>query len=447
MYFDLEGFKEYIVKHNVGGAYAVIGNPVSHSMSPFLHGLLEEGGFYAAVKVEENQLGEFCEIARERLLGFNVTVPYKIDIMKHLDGVDALAQKLGSVNTVKSEGGRLLGFNTDAYGISMAFKSGGVGLQNKRALVLGGGGAARAAVSALKEGGADVSIAVRNLNKGKRDFPGEQVFDLSAVAPGWDIIVNCTPCGMKGQEEISPIAEEKLSGCGFVYDAVYNPLKTRLLKAARRLGIRHSNGLDMLIFQAAEARRIWGKAAGFDLGSVKDKLAGQVMAQRLAGKGKKGIALCGFMGSGKSHVARAFSQRFGFELIETDAVIEREEGIPIPQIFKRFGEGYFRDKESSVIKSLQLDRPSVVSLGGGAVTRQENAAAIKESCILIYLDVPLEVCLKRAKGGGRPLLKQDAAAVAKLYEARKGIYLEACDFKLDGSRSAGEIIEDLTEII
>lgn len=447
MYFDFWGFKEYILKHEKGGAYAVIGNPISHSISPFLHGLLEEGSFYVAVKAEERQLEDFCDFARERLLGFNVTVPYKMDIMRYLDGVDGLAESLGSVNTVKVEGGKLIGFNTDAYGLSMALKQCGVELAGKRAMVLGGGGAARAAVFALKEGGADISIAVRNPIKAREDFPGEKVMGLYAVETGWDIIVNCTPCGMKGQEGTSAIDEEKLSGCGFVYDAVYNPLRTKLLRAARRRGIRCSNGLDMLIFQAAQARGIWGKAPAFDLDAVKDKLAGQVMAQRLAEKGKSGIALCGFMGSGKSHIARAFSQRFGFKLLETDAIVEEKEGMSIPLIFERFGEKYFRERESEAIRGLKPDHPSVVSLGGGAVMREENVAAIKGCCLLIYLDAPLEVCLERAKGVGRPLLKQGAASVAALYEARKDIYAAACDYKVDAGRGADEVIEDIIELI
>lgn len=447
MVFDFPAFKDFIESNGIKGALAVIGDPISHSMSPLLHRLLGEQGLYAAVRVEEKELAPFCEFARGRLDGFNVTVPHKIKIMEFLDSIDPFAEKPGSVNTVKVEGGKLVGFNTDAFGIAAAFKESGVSLSKKRALILGGGGAARAALFAMKEGGAEVSIAVRDEKKVKSAFPGESVLDLSQVQAGWDIVVNCTPCGMKGQEGTSAIEPSKLKGCRFVYDTVYNPLKTRLLKAAKSLGIKHSNGLDMLIYQAAEARRIWGKGGTFDPARIKDRLAGEILSQRLSQKGKKGIALCGFMCSGKSHIARALAGRFGFRLAETDAMIEEREGITISQIFERLGEGYFRDRESEVIKSLRLETPSAVSLGGGAVAREENAAAVKESCILIYIDTPLETCLKRAGGGGRPLLRQDPQKVAGLYEERRKIYEGACDYRIDGNKSADEIIDDIMDLI
>ena len=131
------------------------------------------------------------------------------------------------------------------------------------------------------------------------------------------LIVNCT---LRDEGAGRDFRHNGLSGCGFVYDAVYNPLRTKLLRARRR-GIRCSNGLDMLIFQAAQARAS-GEAPAFDLDAVKDKLAGQVMAQRLAEKGKSGIALCGLWAA-ENPITNSFSQRFGFKLLETDAIVEK----------------------------------------------------------------------------------------------------------------------------
>ncbi|HKX27356.1 MAG TPA: shikimate dehydrogenase, partial [Blastocatellia bacterium] len=194
-----------------------------------------------------------------RLRGLSVTIPHKVAIIPHLDLVDATARTIGAVNTVVIEGDRLEGYNTDVIG-AMRPLDDMIEVRNARVAVLGAGGSARAICYGLRERGAQVTIYGRE--RGKAQLLAEQFGARAAAIDDFageaEVVVNCTPVGMRGHSEGNcPIDPELLREVELVYDLIYNPEETRLLTAARAQGCRTLGGLNMLAGQAAEQFRLW----------------------------------------------------------------------------------------------------------------------------------------------------------------------------------------------
>jgi len=246
-----------------GAKYGLIGKKLSHSLSPKIHDLLfgEMGipGQYDLVEASPEELPGLLE--RLKSLGYrgvNVTIPYKKDIMPYLDSLSDEAAHIGAVNTIcLTEGYR--GYNTDYDGFGMALEVCGAKTQGARCAVLGSGGAARAVVAYLKDhGAATITLVSRDPESAVQKFPGLAGISLDAFsARGYDLVINTTPVGMYPDVDRSPLRKDQLDGAGFVMDLIYNPEKTVLLRYAEELGIRHDNGLYMLVAQAFRAEEIW----------------------------------------------------------------------------------------------------------------------------------------------------------------------------------------------
>ncbi len=253
----------------------VIGDPISHSLSPVLHStVLEELGLsydYKAVQVKKGELKPYIDSAiANGVKGFNLTMPHKIDIIPFLHSIDPEAQLLGSVNTVKIENGKLYGYNTDGRGFMKALENTGHRPEGKNIVVMGAGGVSDAVVKKLDRSGAKKIIVLnRTVDKAKaicqKIEDAEAVFDtlttdsLNKAMGDCHILVNCTPLGMHGTErdfdDLSFLSN--LPDGALVYDLIYNPEETNLLKKARGLGHKTLNGLNMLIFQGLIADEIF----------------------------------------------------------------------------------------------------------------------------------------------------------------------------------------------
>jgi shikimate dehydrogenase len=248
----------------------VIGWPVAHSKSPLIHRFwlqaLGLDGDYSRFPVAPERLGAFVQaLPAMGLRGVNVTVPHKLAVMAHLDEVDDLARAVGAVNTVVVEGERLCGTNTDVEGIEGPCRAHGV--LGGAAWVVGSGGAARAAVMAATRLGADVTVLARDMEKAAAMLAGMgvsgRVAALGAPLPAAGdvrLLFNATSLGMKGQAEMDLDVSALPDGC-VVFDAVYAPLETGLLRAARARGLAAIDGLEMLVGQAARAFRLFYGAA------------------------------------------------------------------------------------------------------------------------------------------------------------------------------------------
>jgi 3-dehydroquinate dehydratase / shikimate dehydrogenase len=249
----------------------VIGYPIGHSRSPLIHNRALAAINYDAVylPLEVADLDEFVrDFVRPatrkldwRLRGLSVTIPHKLGVMKHLDLIAPAAARVGAVNTVVVEGDELHGYNTDVIG-AMKPLSELIELHGARAAVIGAGGSARAICYGLSERGARVTVYARDLAKAKllADEFNTKAASLGDFAGEADVVINCTPIGMKGHDEgTSPLKAESLRGVQLVFDLVYNPLETQLLKDARDASCRTLGGMAMLIEQAAEQFRLWTK--------------------------------------------------------------------------------------------------------------------------------------------------------------------------------------------
>ncbi len=240
--------------------YGILGSSTSVSMSPYIHNAAFKFHKLNSVFVplQVQNLDEFITRmvkpeTREVELnfkGFSVTIPHKQSIIKHLDFIDETAKMIGAVNTVKIIDGKLHGYNTDAKGFIEPLLKASGDLNDARVLILGAGGASRACVYSLENEGAEVTV-----------FGRSEVQNLTSKVQSlsdFDIIVNATPIGMKGKGEgETPLFAEQMKGVKLVYDLIYIPQETELIKQAKSVGIKTLGGLEMLLSQAIEQQRIW----------------------------------------------------------------------------------------------------------------------------------------------------------------------------------------------
>ena len=258
--------------------YGLLGYPLGHSLSEYIHkagfqSLNSDATYELLETPPESLVDRIKYLKSNNYAGFNVTIPLKLPVTMFLDEVDISADVIGAVNTVVINPDKTMkGYNTDVIGFKNAIPS-DVVLVGKTVGILGTGGAARAAISALATSQVKaINLYTRNIpnsiellkflrvkfpNVVFNSFQIEAIRDLSKI----DILVNCTPIGMQGRAaDMSPVEEEQLRTLpqgAIVYDVIYNPKKTLLLKLAQKNGYRIINGMDMLVYQALEAERIW----------------------------------------------------------------------------------------------------------------------------------------------------------------------------------------------
>jgi shikimate dehydrogenase len=243
----------------------VIGDPVAHSRSPaIMNAAFAAAGLdwvYVAFPAPAGRGREAVLAARDLgLVGLNVTMPFKTDAARVCDELTPEARALGAVNLVTvAPDGRLLGASTDGPGFVRAVRDQGLDPTGRTALVCGAGGAARAIVVALGETGTLVTVAARRAEAAgaaAQLVPGATAAPLAEVDPGaFDLVVNATPLGMQG--EAGPVAAERLNPSQLVVDTVYHPMETPFLAACRAHGIPCTNGLGMLVHQAALTFEQW----------------------------------------------------------------------------------------------------------------------------------------------------------------------------------------------
>jgi 3-dehydroquinate dehydratase/shikimate dehydrogenase len=242
--------------------YGVIGDPVAHSLSPLMHNLAFQKKRIDAVYLPflVRDLKDFLAAIKPlNIRGFSVTLPHKETILKYLDDCDPLAERIGAVNTVVVRGGgKLFGCNTDYVGVLRALER-RLPLAGSHVLILGAGGAARAVAFALTQGGSIVAVCSRRAAPAKklaRAVGGEFIERRRLRREYFDAIVNCTPVGMHPHSRVSPLDAAELN-CRLVFDTIYRPMKTELLRLAERRGIETVSGVEMFIAQGCAQWEIW----------------------------------------------------------------------------------------------------------------------------------------------------------------------------------------------
>ena len=252
-------------------SFAVIGDPIDHSLSPNIHSAafreLNLDSSYIGYRIPKGELEGGVEgLKKIKINGFNVTIPHKIEMMKYLDKMDESCSIIGAVNTVVNNEGVLKGYNTDMDGFLEPLKKRNITIQNSKVLLIGAGGAARAIVAGIaKEKAASIDIANRTIEKANNlsefaiklglSASVKKIESIDTATENYDIIINATSIGLK--DEPSPISFEGINEKTIVYDIVYAPMNTDFIKKAKAKNAIIIYGYEMLLGQAIRAFEIW----------------------------------------------------------------------------------------------------------------------------------------------------------------------------------------------
>ncbi len=400
-----------------GRKYFLLGRALAHSLSPAIYRAL--GLDYSLKELpDEDAVAEF--LGEREFSGLNVTIPYKQTVMRHLDCLNRTALDVGAVNLVLNDGGRLIGFNTDIGGLAKALSMAGITLNGHSIMILGNGGTAKTALHlALSSNPARVATVSRH---GHLNYENCRSFDP-------DIIINTTPVGMYPNTEDKPLELKDYRNAHAVFDAVYNPIKTRLVQDAKALGLKHSGGLAML---AEQARLSYELFTGF---KADEHLSSEIYYNCL--RRISNIVLVGMAGAGKTSIGRRLSEIEGRPFLDTDELIETKAGMRIPEFFRSFGEAAFRKLESEVVREATLRNGAIIATGGGALLDEENRYLLGANAIGVHIKRDLRLL----DVSGRPMYQ--AHKVEELWEKRRLVYDRFCDFEVDNSGGIDDAVNEI----
>lgn len=402
--------------------YGLLGEHLTHSFSPQIHSALGNSD-YRLFEIAPKNLEAFMK--GHTFKGINVTIPYKKAVMPYLDITSDEAKKIGAVNTVVLGDGKLYGDNTDYFGFQYMLEKSGISVKDKKALILGSGGACATVMAVLRDCGAkEITVVGRN---------GENNYENLYLHFDSDIIVNTTPVGMypNNMESLVNLDDfKKLSG---VLDVVYNPLKTKLILDAEERNVPCSSGLPMLVAQAKKAHEIF-----FDVKldtSVCEKIEKNLYLQMC------NIVLIGMAGCGKSTVGKVLAKKLEKKLVDTDDVIEKTEKMTIPKIFDAKGEKGFRICEASAISLVGKEKSQIIATGGGTVTVKSNYKPLAQNGIIVFINRDADLL----STDGRPLSQK--YGVKTLYEERMPLYRQFAHIEIDGNGTLEEVADRIIKEI
>lgn len=389
--------------------YGLIGEKLGHSFSREIHNLLASYT-YDLKELPKNELDTFMK--SRNFKGVNVTIPYKESVIPYLDEIDEAAKAIGAVNTIVNREGRLIGYNTDYYGMRELLLSRSIRIEKRFVAVLGTGGTSKTACAVAKSLGASRIVRVSRNPHSDGDISYDE---LEAIKTDIQIIINTTPVGMYPNENCAPLDIDGFSALEGVVDAIYNPLRTKLISDARARQIRAAGGLYMLVAQAARAAELF--TGDCNMMQKTEKAYYSIL------KNKQNIVLVGMPGSGKSTLGRMLAKKTGKAFYDSDSEIEKQTGMCIPDYFSKYGEDGFRAIETDVIKRLSLLGGIVIATGGGAVIRSENIDSLAKNGIIVYLDRPISDIKITSN---RPLTRSVDDLKKKYYE-RHEMYEKSAD--------------------
>lgn len=431
--------------------YYLLGEKLSHSYSAVIHSFF--GLDYSLRELPPEKLSEF--VKSRKFDGLNVTMPYKKSIVPLLDEVDGIAEKTGAVNTVLNKNGKLIGYNTDYYGMKYALEAAKITLKGKDVLILGSGGAGIVAEKlAIDEGAASVEIVSRN---GKLNY--ENIYDREKT----QVIINATPVGTFPFADGAACDVSRFKNLEGAFDCVYNPFRSKFVLDAEKIGARACGGLTMLVAQAVYSEKIWGETTVGIADKTTEKTADgtfetaditadgsaetadcenkirAVLGEVL--KRETNISLVGMPGAGKTTVGRILAEKLGMGFCDTDEEIEKIAGESSEKIIEKYGEERFREIETEVAESVSSLRGVVIATGGGTILREKNVEKLRSCGVVIWLGRDLNLLAQN----NRPLSKN--MPISRLFKQREEYYVAASDKKIENDEAAEKTAEKIiTEI-
>lgn len=401
----------------------LIGEHLGHSFSKIIHAEITDYS-YELRELTPDSVGDF--VKNGGFNAFNVTIPYKKTVMPFLDRISPEAQRIGAVNTVvRRSDGTVDGYNTDYFGFDGMLNASGIDPKGKKAVVLGNGGASLTVQAVLSDREARETVVV--------DMGLENNYDNIHKHFDADIIVNATPVGMYPNNGKSLVNIDDFKNCVGVLDVIYNPSKTALLLDAERHGIKHINGLYMLVAQAVKAYEFFtGDTA--EAGII-EKITAKIE------RDTKNIVLIGMPGCGKSTVGEILAKKTDREFFDADTEFTKMHGITPAEAINTLGEDKFREMEHETLAMLGKQSGKVIACGGGAVTREYNYDILHQNGTIVYLWRELALLAT----GGRPLSQRSSPEA--LYNARRAAYERFADLKIDSTeipeKTADEMLSAL----
>ncbi len=409
--------------------YGLIGKKLGHSFSKEIHEKIGEYS-YELKEISCDELGAFLE--EKNFLGINVTIPYKEAVIPYLYDITKRASDIGAVNTIINKNGKLIGDNTDFFGLRDLILKNGIDISKKKVLILGTGGTSKTAKAVAASLGAREVICV---SRGEKD--GAITYDKARENHcNADVMINTTPLGMYPDNGKSPVDINDFPSLSGVIDVIYNPLSSKLVLDAKKKGIPASGGLYMLVSQAVYAEEAF-LDKDIDKKALCDKIYNELYSS------KQNIVLTGMPGSGKSTVGHILAQRLKKEFVDTDDVIFKKYGRTPAEIITTDGEDSFRDVETEVIREVSSKSGRVIATGGGTVLRAENIDALSENGKIIFIDRPIDTLIPTAD---RPLssTKED---ILKRYNERYHIYRKTADYIVLADKTEDEVTTKIEELL
>lgn len=387
--------------------FGLIGKTLKHSFSPKLHKYLGDYS-YELFELKPNELESFFK--KEDLKAINITMPYKEEAMKYCNKFSPEALRIGCINTAIWDGEDIIGYNTDYYGCMEMLKEIDLEIKGSSVAILGDGSTSKTVRVALEDLGAK-----EILNISRR---GEIKFNDMEKYNHVEVIVNATPVGMYPNNLESLLNLKDFPKLKAVADVVYNPLRTKLILDAKRLGIRTSTGLKMLVYQGIKANELF-----FDR-KIEQEEAKKIYCYIY--RDVSNIVIIGMPGSGKTSIGRSLAKKLGRGFVDLDREIEKIDGISVQQIFENYGEDGFREFENAACIKYGKETGIIISTGGGVVLDKQNFNPLKQNGIIVQIDRKLNKLATK----GRPLSKGGFENLVKLQIERTKKYQDFADFKV-----------------
>lgn len=424
----------------------LLGETLVHSYSKEIHECFENYEYHL-ISIKPEQINDFLE---KKMFDYvNVTIPYKEKVIPYIDYLSDDVKRINAVNLIVNINNKLYGYNTDYLALKQIIIDKGYEIANKNILILGSGGTCKMAKTlCLDMNARSVYIASRKNNPEYLSYS-----DIYNDNYKFDVIINATPVGMYPNMEGSLINFEKLKTVKVVIDFIYNPYRTNLILDSQEKGIKYTNGLDILIYQAIYSYLIYKDLhheSSELYKSLNCKSTNEIVkifftkSKEILLK-KQNIILIGMPFSGKTTIGKKLIKVFPDKIFEdTDENIESKYGS-IENIFSENGERYFRKLESLEVERLSLKENQIISTGGGVVLSNENIKKLKRKGIILFLDKDLS---NLALESGRPLVKT-YDDLKSLYKSRYDKYLQACDgiVRIEKDDNFNKIINKCIETI
>lgn len=388
--------------------YGLIGKKLGHSFSKEIHESIADYK-YELCELTEEEFKVFME--KKDFKAINVTIPYKQQVIPYLTYIDPIAERIGAVNTIVNNNGKLYGYNTDYLGLKALIEKKKIHIKNKKVLILGFGGTSKTATSVVKNLECKEVLHVSINNEPNTITYEEAVLNHNDS----QIIINTTPCGMYPNNDNLIIDINRFDKLSAVVDVIYNPIRTKLIQNAKKRNLKHASGLYMLVAQAVYACCIFlNKEIDLSLiDDIYDKLY----------KSKRNIVLIGMPSSGKSTIGKILAKKLNREFYDCDKEIEKRIGMEIQDFLNDNNEQEFRNIEEEVVKEISKKSGVVISTGGGVIKRSSNIDRLKQNGKVFFIDRSLENLTPTTS---RPL-SATAEALRKLYKERYQLYLDAAD--------------------